>query len=494
MPIKIKNPYLLTIVAIFFFCGISSMLVIIGLSDDNPNSFLNLLDDLSLNAVLLLSCVWLAGLSIAIMCVIRILETSDLITGYFNNPINEGTIAHLPATLQNSGLASPFNSWLSQVQSLIDEKEVDQDNMVMSSKVQDYNLNLMCSLLDALPIGVMMLDESGVTTYCSQMTRQLFDLAATDISHVKLNDWCENKEIVAFLSSSPGNVASLNRGRSMQFSPLSNPEKTIKINAYPLFSIKSPDKKLGTLVVFTDISREVDTRKASGEFVSNIAHELKTPLNVLSMYSETLLDSGIKNKSVVESVNIIYDEVDRMALLINNLLNISKIELGDIVLEKQRIKLHDFLEDVFGNISRSGKESNLRFHLEVDEVANTVIVADKDLLRIALNNLITNAIKYNRDGGEVSLLAEQTDGEIIIRVRDTGMGISDEEQKHIFKKFYRVNNEDTRTKSGHGLGLTLAVNIVQLHHAKLTVESKLGEGTEFIISFKEEFGILEKAS
>ena len=161
-------------------------------------------------------------------------------------------------------------------------------------------------------------------------------------------------------------------------------------------------------------------------------------------------------------------------------------------MERQRIKLHDLLKDAFATVSRDGRGKDLNFHLDLPKEISALWV-DKDLMRIAINNLLTNAIKYNREGGTVSLVAEETEGVVRIAVRDTGVGIAPEDQQRIFDKFYRSERDEIREKSGHGLGLSLAREIVQLHHGTLTLHSELGEGTEFVIEFNKQAGLLKEA-
>ena len=166
--------------------------------------------------------------------------------------------------------------------------------------------------------------------------------------------------------------------------------------------------------------------------------------------------------------------------------------MGHLKVEKQRVKLRDLLEDAFDNVSRSGREEQLNFQLDLPDDISPVSV-DKDLLRISINNLLTNAIKYNNANGTVRLKAEETDEAILISVKDDGIGISAEDQQLIFSKFYRSENEDVRNRTGHGLGLALAQDIVHLHHGELHVVSEPGEGAEFTIELRKDSGLLQKA-
>ena len=250
---------------------------------------------------------------------------------------------------------------------------------------------------------------------------------------------------------------------------------------------------LGNLVVFRDITAEVLARRSSGEFVAHVAHELKSPLNVIAMYTESLQGKdGQSEEFRIEAANVVHDEVERLSMLINNILSITKIEMGSINIKRHRVKLRDLLEDTFNAVSRGGRGDDLKFTIDLPREMSPVAV-DKELMRIAINNLLTNAIKYNRAGGTVSLVAEETGGKVRICIRDTGVGIAREDQERIFQKFFRSEREEIRAKAGHGLGLSLAREIVQLHHGTLSVSSTPGEGSEFAIEFDKETELLKQA-
>ena len=238
---------------------------------------------------------------------------------------------------------------------------------------------------------------------------------------------------------------------------------------------------------------ETLSKKSRGEFVAHVAHELKTPLNVLAMYSEALQgEDGESQEFRIEAVNVIKDEVERLSMLINNLLSITKIEMGNLKIDKQRVRLQDLLRDAFNHVSASGRDKNLKFEMDLPPEL-TAVAVDKDLLRIAINNLLVNAIKYTPAGGRISMTAAETDSAIEIRVADNGIGISPEDQDKIFDKFYRAENDEVRNIGGHGLGLPLAREIIELHRGQLSVSSERGKGSEFIACLWKDTGLVKQA-
>jgi signal transduction histidine kinase len=232
-------------------------------------------------------------------------------------------------------------------------------------------------------------------------------------------------------------------------------------------------------VVLRDVTREQLARQAGNDFVAHVSHELKSPLNVIGMYAETLADTGDEALRV-ESLNVIQDEIERMNALVGNLLNVSKLETGSMSPERNRVRLDDLLRDAYDHALPRAEGKNLRLSLDLPRELEAVSI-DKDLFRIVLNNLLTNAIKYNRPGGSVVLSARNEDHEIVISVRDTGIGIASADHERVFEKFYRVSESGDTARGGHGLGLYLAAQIVELHHGRLVVDSEPGIGSTFSI-------------
>jgi signal transduction histidine kinase len=205
------------------------------------------------------------------------------------------------------------------------------------------------------------------------------------------------------------------------------------------------------------------------------------------------MSGGLEEGSRIEAVNAITDEVQRLVALIDNLLNITRIEMGSLKIERQRVNLKELLQDAFNHVSRSGREQSLQFVIDVPESLPAAAL-DKGLLRVALNNLLTNAIKYSNPGGTVTLGAEETPDRLRVYVRDTGIGIRSEDQERIFDRFFRADDEQTRRRTGHGLGLSLARDIVHLHNGALLVESAVGQGSRFSIELWKDTVALRQAS
>lgn len=360
--------------------------------------------------------------------------------------------------------------------------EISQNNLKSkaSGLALTYQRQRAESALQSLPDAILIMDDSGKATYANSKLFPLVGSSMEKIIGAKAYEWCKNDDILKMLEKYQNHQQRFQRSDSIDFIPEHNPNITVSVNAYPLFTPKEKDHVCGTLVIFKDKSQEIFANKAREEFINHVSHELKSPLNVIHMYAESLLEPDLPHDQLISSINVINDEVERLSNLINNLLNISKIEAGNVAINLQRVKLNEFLSDIFYSIARSGNTNDIQFELDLpNNLPN--IQLDKDLLRVAINNLLTNAVKYNNPLGKVTFSAEETDDEIILKIQDTGIGIAEKDQANIFEKFYRSDDDSVTERNGHGLGLALAKEIIELHQGKVQIESTLGEGSLFTI-------------
>ncbi|MEQ8659781.1 MAG: ATP-binding protein [Gammaproteobacteria bacterium] len=367
----------------------------------------------------------------------------------------------------------------------------DAEDRFAENRLFAYQKRSAEAALDALPDGLVIMDEAGVASFANARVESLIGVAAAAITGHKPHEWCAHAEVVALLSRYYSNVTRLRRSDHLEFSPAAAGERRVSVSARPLAGAGTGG---ATLIVFRDVTTEALARKSRDDFVGHVAHELKSPLNVIRMHAEMLGDFGAGLPAqTVQSLTVIEDEVDRLARLVNDLLNLTRLESGSLVIERQRVKLNGFLEDVFETTRRAAGARGLTTSLDVPPRLGSIAL-DKDLFRIALNNLLTNAVKYNRDGGNVTLRAEETDAAFVIQVVDTGLGIAPAESARIFEKFYRASDEAAAERGGHGLGLALAREIVALHNGRISVDSVPGEGSTFTIELRKSAHLLQEAS
>ena len=377
-----------------------------------------------------------------------------------------------------------FDQFMQLVQSRVEQKGQESFSAQTSNHLLVYKQEKAESALNSFPDAVLMMDSACIPFFSNHKIEPLLGVGRDSILGQSSDEWCQNKEVLAFVLKLKDPNTSM-RFSSIEYVPEDNPEKHISVSAFPLISPRDKDTLFGTMLIFKDVSQEHAAQQAAAEFVSHVSHELKTPLNSLSAYSELLLDfTSMQEKDIIESINVIHDEAERMAGLINNLLNISMIESGNLKLARKRVKLNDMMQDVLNTMSNLAQTKDLKINLNIPPELNPLRL-DKELFRIAVDNLVSNAIKYSENGSSVTIEVTPLENEQIqIIVRDQGIGISEEDCKKVFLKYYRASNKETASRSGHGLGLYLAKQIIELHHGSISVESEIGKGTEFTIIFK----------
>jgi two-component system OmpR family sensor kinase len=224
-----------------------------------------------------------------------------------------------------------------------------------------------------------------------------------------------------------------------------------------------------------DRLRKLDTMKS--EFVANVSHELKTPLTSIKAYTEALLDMATEEQ-MKAFLKVIDEESDRLLFLINDLLNVSRIQSGKIKMHFTLTPPRSIVDEIL-NISKVNSEK----HKLVIEIADGLpeVMLDKEKLKEVMINLISNAIKYSPQGGDVNLRMKMDESNLRIEVQDHGIGIAKEHQSKLFEAFYRVDSSHTAAIPGTGLGLTIVKAITEHHGGRCWFESDVGKGTTFFL-------------
>ncbi len=370
-------------------------------------------------------------------------------------------------------------------------KQIKLDTETQNKVIAYHNRKLQ-AVMQVYPDGLVTLDESGVATFANEKLANLIGLSSDKIIGNMPHDWCKNQKVMSLLVRYEGNVTRLRRAETVEYSPDDKPDKTIQVSASPIALPTNPDLTVGILILFRDVTAEAMARRSRDDFVAHVSHELKSPLNIIKMHSELLLDVGDDAEQRIMGINVINDEVERVSTMVTDLLNITRLEVGNVSINRKRIRFRDFLADIFENMKRAGEKDGIKFNLNLPGSIPPLSI-DKDLMRIAFNNILSNAIKYNDKGGLVTMEVEEVDNNVQIRISDTGIGISAEDQKKIFQKFYRSEDDEVTSRNGHGLGLSLAHEIIVLHNGRLTVESERGKGTTFTIEIAKTSTLLKEA-
>ena len=244
------------------------------------------------------------------------------------------------------------------------------------------------------------------------------------------------------------------------------------------------DKVIGGIIVFRDISEELQVEQMKQELISIATHELRTPITGIKGYLDMILegDTGKVGPETKETIEEITKINQRLADLVDDLLNVGRIEQGRIEIRPVSMDLDKLISDVVGELSIQAKDKNLELKYNKDnKVAAPQIKADPERVRQVLINLIGNAIKYT-EKGSVAVSMEQEEKMVAVHVKDSGIGMDQEAQKRLFKKFYRAKNEKTRQITGTGLGLWITKKLVEMMGGKISVQSEEGKGSTFSFS------------
>ncbi len=241
---------------------------------------------------------------------------------------------------------------------------------------------------------------------------------------------------------------------------------------------------LGTVSIFRDITHEVEVDRLKSEFVATVSHELRTPMTSIKGYVDVLLmgAAGALSQQQQHFLQIVKANTERLAVLVNDLLDVSRIEAGKVTLSLQPLELEMIVDDVFGTVSRRMKDEERPMNLEKDLPKDLpLVVGDPDRVRQILDNLVENAYQYTLINGTIRVSARQVDGMVQVDVKDTGIGISKEEGNRVFERFYRGEDPLVLATSGTGLGLSIVQTLVEMHQGRLWFESTgiPGEGSTF---------------
>ncbi len=340
------------------------------------------------------------------------------------------------------------------------------------------NEDLMQSVLANMTGGILMLDDSGKIALINREAERILHMRGRQLLGKPYQEIKRNYEFTKFMEEGIEHKEAAQEERAV-YDP---EEKILLFDSVPMFEDNGNYR--GMLFLLQDVTEIRKLERMRSEFVANVSHELKTPIAAVKGFAETLLAGGVKDEETARSfLQIIYDEGDRLNRLIGDILDLSKIESKRTPLEYAPVQLKELFDSVYEVLLPAAKKKLITMSHDVPE--HLFIEGDEDRLRQIFMNLLSNAISYSLEGGKIRVQAEIiSDGDeekVRFIVSDTGIGIPKKDLPRIFERFYRVDKARSRGSGGTGLGLSIVKHLVELHHGMIRVESKVGEGTTFVL-------------
>lgn len=347
-----------------------------------------------------------------------------------------------------------------------DMREIFDSNH-QEKRVLQQTLKKFRDASSVLPDAVVVFDEHGNISWANKLSGHLLGIYTQRDVGQRITNILRSPKFVEALDAH-------------DIEPL-NIDIPAPLQMEQMLNLKIVDLSQNTrMLVARDITRLTNINKGQKDFVSNVSHELKTPLTVMRGYLEMLRESPELPDKLMRPFDDMMAQTQRMQSIIEDLLYLAKLEGQpiDIIAESHTpISIDDLIDTVMDTAKPLAKQNNQTLHIDID--TDLSVIGNTSELQIAFNNLVINALRYTPEGGKIKVKWFERDQHAVFSVQDNGIGIAPNQIDRITERFYRVDQGRSRAKGGTGLGLAIVKNILDRHQAKLTIESNLGSGSRF---------------
>ncbi len=379
------------------------------------------------------------------------------------------------------------SGWKSTLQPLLEAMrsaaerlvELEQQQLQQRFRHQQAPDQSLERFLESLPDPVLLVDAQGRLALANRSARRVLDMRPEEELPAPL-DQLDAPWLVRLLEQVGTHRVPGTASAEVQLQVGGTPH-WYKATATSFGTPEAPQVLSAVSVILHDLTPLRTIQQRHAEFVSAVSHEMKAPLSGIRAYTEMLLDGEVEDAETLEEfLRVIDSQADRLRRLIENLLNLARIEAGVVQVEKKIVPLNDVLEEAVRVLMPTAEEKGIQVRQELSPMCLRVL-GDRDQLLQAAINLVSNAIKYTHEGGWVAVRSRSRGEQVQFEVEDSGVGMTPEECQRVFDKFYRIK-KNNHMASGTGLGLPLVKSIiVDLHGGHIRVESNPGQGTIFII-------------
>ncbi|MBI1976998.1 MAG: PAS domain-containing protein [Candidatus Omnitrophica bacterium] len=359
---------------------------------------------------------------------------------------------------QNETLSRRLKENIEQLESKIHQLETTQIHTL--------------AVLESMTEAVIAVDQEERVLFINAATEGLFQIERQKVKGRNLLEAIRNAPLNELILK----TVRQSEPKSEEIQMLTPIERVFKAQTAPL---SRQGKTIGAVAVLHDVTELKRLERIRKEFVANVSHELKTPLTAIQASVETLLDGAINDSSHNRKfLECIEKDAQRLHNLIEDLLQLSRIESKEIPLKKENVALSETARRAVGQFKKAIQQKNLTVEMEIGDEK---LPADSVQLQRAIDNLVDNAIKYNKQDGRILLRARKEENWIRLEVEDTGIGIPEENLPRIFERFYRVDKARSRELGGTGLGLSIVKHIAERHGGRVEVTSRPGQGSCFTL-------------
>ena len=399
------------------------------------------------------------------------------ITNQYTKPIEAATKVAMELARGNYK-ARTYESREGETGMLSQSLNILARNLQEMVRMQEMQQDRLRALIENMGSGLILIDQRGYISLMNRAYKEMFHIDPSDYVHRLYYEAFPHKEVIALVEEIFMTEVNV---RKQLLLPVGIERKHFEVYGTPI--IGTNDEWKGIIVVFHDITELKKLEQMRKDFVANVSHELKTPITSIKGFAETLLDGAMHDAQTLEYfLTIILKESERLQHLIQDLLDLSKIEQQGFTLNVSVVNLHEVLKEVIVMLEAKANDKQIT----IEWTSNTPLCymyGDLHRLKQIFINLISNAITYTPAGGRVTVYVEKDDKEVRVHISDTGIGIEQKEIPRIFERFYRVDKARSRNSGGTGLGLAIVKHLVEAHHGTISVKSKVGVGTTFTVHF-----------
>lgn len=428
---------------------------------------------------------WLLIVSLGLALIV-ILILGSHITSRYTKPIESATKVAIELAKGNYR-ARTYEDPLEETEMLSTSINILARNLQGMVKANDSQQGRLSALIENMGSSILLIDSKGQVILLNRTFKEVFHVKSEDILNKLYYEVIHHKEICDLIEEI---VMTEQKIKRQLLLPIEIERRYFEVYGVPLLGTNEEWK--GILLVFHDITEIKKLEQVRKDFVANVSHELKTPITSIKGFTETLLDGAKEDKETLDQfLTIILEESDRLQTLILDLLELSKIEQQGYTLSIRSMNINQLLKEMLPILNSKAEEKNIQLIVEGAE-QEVWIEGDYYRLKQIFINLVSNAISYTQNSGKVTISMVEGKDSISVSIKDTGIGIAQDEIPRIFERFYRVDKARSRNSGGTGLGLAIVKHLVEAHKGKISVESEVGKGTKFTIEIYKKFPAKKK--